>query len=81
MELHINEDLLSISHLHSLPKKYENFRCGIESRDDLPKLDILKIKIIEEQARQSKDANVVDNTHYVNGKWKLYKKDKYNASD
>ncbi|KAL7288304.1 hypothetical protein TKK_0017640 [Trichogramma kaykai] len=34
--------------LQSLPASYENFRCAIESRDILPDLEILKIKVLEE---------------------------------
>lgn len=54
MEVEINEDLLTIMLLYSLPPSYENFRCAIETRDDLPKPESLKIKIIEESdARKS----------------------------
>ncbi|GLV49856.1 hypothetical protein CBL_20985, partial [Carabus blaptoides fortunei] len=39
-----------------LPDSFENFRCAIESRDELPKLEALKIKLMEEfDARKSKD--------------------------
>ncbi|KYN17527.1 hypothetical protein ALC57_10186 [Trachymyrmex cornetzi] len=34
--------------LISLPPSYENFRCAIESRDELPTPDTLKIRIMEE---------------------------------
>lgn len=48
MEIIINEDLLTIMMLYSLSSDYENFRVAIESRDNLPKPEELKIKIIEE---------------------------------
>ncbi|KAL0269915.1 UNVERIFIED_CONTAM: hypothetical protein PYX00_007495 [Menopon gallinae] len=48
MDIKIHEDLLSIMLLYSLPENFENFRCAIESRDELPKLEALRIKIIEE---------------------------------
>lgn len=54
MDITINKDLLSIMLLYSLPHSFENFRIAIESRDDLPDPDILKIKIIEEaEARRN----------------------------
>jgi len=55
MKLEVNDDLLAIMLLYSLPPSFENFRCAIESRDDLPKPDALKIKVLEEaEARKSK---------------------------
>lgn len=47
MELRINEDLLVIILLHSFPQSFENCRCAIEIKDELPILDNLKIKICE----------------------------------
>jgi len=53
MNVDINKDLLSIMLLYSLPQSYENFRCAIESRDNLTMPENLKIKILEESdARQ-----------------------------
>ncbi|GBM42756.1 hypothetical protein AVEN_81582-1 [Araneus ventricosus] len=48
----IDEDLKSVMLLYSLPANFETFRVAIESRDELPKLDTLGIKIIDE--RQSR---------------------------
>jgi len=48
MEVKIDNDLLSVMLLYSLPEKYENFRCAIESRDSLPAPDVLRVKIAEE---------------------------------
>lgn len=58
MEVRIDQDLLSVMLLYSLPEKYENFRCAIESRDSLPTPDVLRVKIIEEhEARSSEIRN------------------------
>lgn len=48
MDVEINNDLLSVMLLHSLPAFFENFRCAIESRDVIPTPDALRIKILEE---------------------------------
>lgn len=60
MEVIINGDLLAIMLLYSLPSSYENFRCAIESRDELPTAEVLKIKIIEEsEARKQMTGSTV----------------------
>ena len=56
MEIEINGDLLSIMLLYSLPSSFENFRCAIESRDNLPDVETLKIKIMEESSARKMDA-------------------------
>ena len=48
MGLEVSGDLLTILMLYSVPSTYENFRCAIEARDDLPDTETLKIKLIEE---------------------------------
>jgi len=48
MEVEINDNLLSIMLLYSLPAGYDNFRVAIESRDELPTPEPLKVKILEE---------------------------------
>lgn len=45
-------ELLLIMLLFSIPAEYENFSVVIESRDDVPTLENLKIKLKEEEARQ-----------------------------
>lgn len=52
----IPAELLSIMLLSSLQEEYENFRAAIESRDEIPTIDNLKLKLIEEDARWT-DAN------------------------
>lgn len=48
MDINIPQDLLSVLLLNSLPAAFDNFRCAIESRDELPTPEALQIKIIEE---------------------------------
>ena len=48
MDISINEDLLAILILYSLPASYEGFRCAMECRDELPSPEILEVKILEE---------------------------------
>ena len=49
MDAAINPDfLLTILLLYSLPASFDVFRCAIESRDDLPTQEALRIKVIEE---------------------------------
>jgi len=62
MDVVINSDLLAIMLLYSLPSRFENFRCAIESRDELPTLEVLKLKIIEEsEARKNEIRAPVQN--------------------
>ena len=58
MDVQINGDLLSIMLLYSLPPSYENFRCAIESRDELPPAEALKVKILEENDVRAQSAVV-----------------------
>ncbi|GBN79897.1 hypothetical protein AVEN_100108-1 [Araneus ventricosus] len=48
LHIAIDEDLTSVMLLYSLPANFETFRVAKESRDELPKLDTLRIKIIDE---------------------------------
>lgn len=41
MEVDINEDLLTMMLLYDFPPRFYNFRCVIESRDDLSTLEAL----------------------------------------
>jgi hypothetical protein len=51
--IEIPNELLSIMLLNSLPEEYENFSVAIESRDDIPTLEVLKAKLKEKEARQN----------------------------
>lgn len=46
-DLVMNEELLVMVLLNSLPPSYDNFRRAIELRDNLPKLEQLRIKLLE----------------------------------
>ncbi|KAK9730301.1 7 transmembrane sweet-taste receptor of 3 GCPR [Popillia japonica] len=68
----INEDLLSIMMLHSLPPFFETFRIAIESRDQLPSPENLKIKILEEsEARSKTKTSTVEGAFFKNLKIKI----------
>lgn len=71
MEITVNEDLLTILLLYSLPASFKNFRCAIESQDELPTPEVLKVKVLEESdARNSKVRESTPNALYANNKWK-----------
>lgn len=55
MDIEINPDLIAIMLLYSLPTTFENFRCAIASRDDLPNPEVLSIKIIDENDARKND--------------------------
>lgn len=63
LEVEINNDLLAIMLLYSLPNSFDTFRCAIESRDQLPTPENLRIKILEESDARSngRGASVVSN--------------------
>lgn len=50
----LNEEILVIILLSSLPSSYENFVVAFETRDDLPTLNQLKIKLNEEAERRKR---------------------------
>ncbi|KAI4475423.1 hypothetical protein M0804_014322 [Polistes exclamans] len=52
--------------LSSMPAEYENFTIAIESRDELPDLESLKVKLIEEEARRGEVYTVSGETSYDN---------------
>lgn len=52
MDVDINKDLLCVMLLYSLAPRFENFRCAIESRDELPSPETLRIKIVEERRQE-----------------------------
>lgn len=59
------KELISIILLSSLPKEYENFVVAMESRDDLPEVDILKNKLIEDGLRRSSNVEKPDETAFA----------------
>lgn len=73
--IEINDDLLSVMMLYSLPQSFETFRVAIETRDTLPKPEDLRVKIIEEnQAR-----NISHSNTRVEPEGALYSKSKYRS--
>lgn len=52
IDIKIEDELLAIILLSSLPIEYENFVVAIESRDDLPNTSALKTKLLEEAKRR-----------------------------
>lgn len=50
--IEIPSELQSIMLLSSLPEDYENFCVAIESRDQIPTVDLIKGQLIEEEARR-----------------------------
>lgn len=83
----MNDNLLSILLLYSLPSTFENFRCAIESRDHLPKPQELRVKIIEEHDPRRNDRQDAAQNAMVAGhrkfltdksKEKMNKRDDYN---
>lgn len=82
MNVDINADLLTILLLYSLPSSYENFRCAIESRDELPTPEALRIKIVEENdARKSDVRNVSSGAMFVRKQFGGNKKNKSNRGN
>ncbi|KRX56900.1 Retrovirus-related Pol polyprotein from transposon TNT 1-94 [Trichinella sp. T9] len=68
MDLEIADDLLSILLLYAIPDSYESFRVAIESRDELPKPEVLKIKLLEEcEARKNREPKH-DDAMFARGK-------------
>lgn len=55
MEVDINPDLLTVMLLYSLPPCFKNFWCAIESRDELPTPEVLRVKIVEEHDARKND--------------------------
>lgn len=62
----IPEEMLVILLLSSLPKSYEGFVIAVESRDLLPNLSSLKVKLLEEGARQHENTANNNDTEVLN---------------
>lgn len=57
-DIDINPGLQSAMLLNSLPEAFDNFRCAMEWRDELPSLENLKVKILDKfETRQEKDTD------------------------
>ena len=53
----MNEELITIILLSSLPTQYEQFVVAMETRDSLPTLQNLKVKLLEEYERKTQKEN------------------------
>ncbi|KAG6460293.1 hypothetical protein O3G_MSEX011894 [Manduca sexta] len=73
MGVKIHDDMLSILLLYSLPESYENFSCAMESRDELPNVEVLKIKILEKASTSANESQNIEGAMYA--KRKEFKKD------
>lgn len=73
MNIEINAELFAIMLLYSLPSSFENCRCAIESRDELPSPETLRIKIIEESDARKNDTRGTTQNALISkktGNWK-----------
>lgn len=59
MEVEINLDLLTIMLLYSLPSSFENFHYAIESRDELPTPEALRLQIVKESDARKNDVRII----------------------
>ena len=67
MQVDLHPDVLATMLLYSLPSSFDNFRCAIEARDELPAPHTLRIKIVEEnEARKSETHSSGAKAMYVN---------------
>jgi len=57
MDVNIPQNLLALMLMNSLPASFENFRCAIESRDEPPDLENLRVKIIEKYETRKEGAS------------------------
>lgn len=79
MDVTFDPEHLCITLLYSLPDNFEMFRCAMETRDKLPDLETLKIKILEESEAHGEAGNQVSNAMIASGKrhknsWRTAKK-------
>ncbi|CAD7012038.1 unnamed protein product [Ceratitis capitata] len=76
----VPEEMLTIILLSSLNKSFENFVVAIETRDTLPSLSALKIKLLEEGERRlenSKDKEIEDSEQALVARAGVTKNDSY----
>lgn len=62
----INEEVLAILLLYSLPESFGTFCCAMETRDELPDSETLRVKILEEyESKRVRDSNTEQNVMYA----------------
>lgn len=84
IEVTLPEEILVIILLSSLSKSYENFVVAIETRDSLPAFNILKVKLLEEGARQKEIESGKGTTEVLmqtRNERKFQKKDNYKKNE
>lgn len=81
MRIEINNDLLSVMMLRSLPESFENFRCAIASRDDLPSPETLRVKILEEYETRKGNGYKTSNQSAMMARKSFRKKNKSKKKD
>lgn len=66
MKVEISSDMLVVLILKGLPSSFENFRCAIRSKDELPNTETLIGKILDEKRiRKTTEADNEDNALYA----------------
>lgn len=73
--IQIQDELLSIILLSSLPKNYENFVMIIETRDILPSISVIKLKLLEEDSRRNNQDIQESNNQQA---FRAFKKENFN---
>lgn len=68
MDVRLDPDQLTIQLLYSLPPSFESFRIAIESRDELPTVENLRTKIIEENDARNNASSVAEGAMFVKKK-------------
>lgn len=61
----IDDELLAILLFYSLPTSHETFRWTVETRDELPKPDLIRAKILAEQESQKSKKDKVGNKNVL----------------
>lgn len=77
--IEIPKEMLSIMLLSSLPPEYDGFCTAMEIRDDIPTVESLKLKLIEQEAKrddknETKFNEGTNDALFVKGKYKQYHK-------
>lgn len=87
ISIEINEELLSILLLNTLPPSFEMFRRAITSRDDILKPGILKIKILEDlestksyESTESEDTSVMFAARDNSDRWRHHQSQNWSST-
>ena len=70
MKIEIPNDMLVVLILKGLPPSFENFRCAIKSKDDLPNTEVLIGKILDgHRSRQATEPGDDNNALYAGNRY------------